>query len=141
MKHVKWILILMLMMTAVVAVAQIPTGERITAQVPFTFVVADHVIPLGECTIQNVDRSGLVLAIRSPSARVNVFAAAAMKTNTKTEKAYSLVFHRYGTRYYLVAVKLEGSRVIYSLPRSNFETELLTQNVVGTEEILLASAK
>ena len=83
MKYAKWISVLMLMMIAAVAVAQIPATERITAQVPFTFVVADHVIPLGDCVIQRADPSGRVLVIRSPSTRVDVFATASMKENAK----------------------------------------------------------
>lgn len=141
MKYAKWISVLLLMMIATVAVAQIPDTERITAQVPFTFVVADHVIPLGECTIQSVDPSGRVLVVRSPSARVNIFATASMIENKKIENAYKLVFHRYGMRYYLAAVKVENSGIVYLLTASNFEKELLAQHVEGTEEILLASAK
>jgi hypothetical protein len=141
MKYAKWISVLMLMMISAVAVAQIPDTVRVTAQVPFTFVVANHVIPLGECTIQSADPSGRVLVIRSPGAKVNVFATASMKENKKIEKQYTLVFHRYGMRYYLAAVKVENSGIVYLLTMSNFEKELMAQNVPATEEVLLASAK
>jgi hypothetical protein len=141
MKNAKWISVVMLMMIAAVAAAQMPSNERITAQVPFTFVVADRVIPLGDCVIQRADLSGRVLVIRSPNTGVDVFATASMKENTKIEEAYTLVFHRYGMRYYLAAVKLENSGVVYQLTPSNFEKELLAQNAPVTEEVLLASAK
>lgn len=55
MKYAKWISVLMLMKIATVAAAQIPVTDRITAQVPFTFVVADHVIPMGKCVILRAD--------------------------------------------------------------------------------------
>jgi hypothetical protein len=141
MKYAKWISAVMLIMIAGVALAQMPDTERITAQVPFTFVVADHVIPLGACTILSADPSGRVLVIRSPSAGVNVFATASMKEEKRVKRAYTLVFHRYGMRYYLAAVKLENSGVVYLLTPSNFEKELLARNVPATEEVLLASAK
>lgn len=141
MRYAKWISGVMLVMIAAVAAAQMPATERITAQVPFTFVVADHVIPLGECTIQSADPTGSLLVIRSPGARVNVFATASMTENKSKEKAYTLVFHRYGMRYYLAGVKLENSGIAYWFTPSSFEKELLAQNVPVTEEVLLASAK
>lgn len=141
MKYMKWISVVMLMMIAAVAAAQIPATERITAQVPFTFVVANHVVPLGEYVIQRADPSGRVLMIRSPGARIDLFAAASMQKDETMSQADSLVFHRYGNRYYLVGVKLGDSRVIYSLKPSAFEEELLAQNTEETEAVLLAWAK
>lgn len=142
MKYAKWISVVMLtMIAAVTAAAQVPAGAQITAQVPFTFVVADQVIPLGECRIQSADRSGSLLIVHSPGARVNVFATASRQENKQIEKRYSLVFHRYGMRYYLAGLKIENSGVVYSFAPSNFEKELLAQNVPATEEVLLASAK
>lgn len=140
MKYAKWISILMLMMIPAMASAQISGGQQITAQVPFTFVVADHVVPLGKCAIEPTDATGRVLVIRSP-ANIHLFATASVTENDKAAKAYTMVFHRYGNRYYLVGVKLENSRVTYSLKPSAFEKELLSQNVPAAEEILLASAK
>lgn len=141
MKYAKWISVLMLMKIATVAAAQIPVTDPITAQVPFTFVVADHVIPMGKCVILRADPSGRVLMIRSPGAKTELFAAASMKNDEAMSKAYALIFHRYGNRYYLVGVKLENSRVVYSLAPSAFEKELLAQDIQATEEVLLASSK
>jgi hypothetical protein len=64
-----------------------------------------------------------------------------LKNNEAVSKAYALVFHRYGNRYYLVGVRLENSRVVYSLAPSGFEKELLAQNLRAGEEVLLALAK
>jgi hypothetical protein len=141
MKYAKWISVLMLMTIATVAAAQISVTDRITAQVPFTFVVADHVIPMGQCVILRAEPSGQVLTIRSPGTKTELFAAASLKNNEAVSKAYALVFHRYGNRYYLVGVRLENSRVVYSLAPSGFEKELLAQNLRAGEEVLLALAK
>lgn len=142
MKYAKWVLVGALMTLAVVtAAAQIPAAKQITAQVPFTFVVADHTIPLGECRIQSAGPSGNLLVIRSPGARVDVFATASKEENKHVGKAYSLIFHKYGMRYYLAGVRLENSRNVYWITTSSYEKELLAQNTPATEEILLASAK
>jgi len=141
MKYAKWISVLMLLLISAVAVAQMPASDKIVTQVPFTFVVANHVIPLGECSIQRGDSLGRVLVIRSPGANVNVFATASLAEISHAAPAYSLVFHRYGTRYYLAGVKLENSRVFYSLTRSSLEDEALAQNLPATEKVLVAAAK
>ncbi len=49
-----------------------------------------------------------------------------------------LVFHKYGHRYFLTEVKVEGSRTTYRLPESKAEAELQAQNVNAPDEILLA---
>jgi len=141
MKYAKWIAVLMMVIVPVIAAAQMPGTEQIRAQVPFTFVVANHAVPLGECTIQRADPSGRVLVISSPGAKVNVFATASMTENQKASENYVLVFHKYGMRYYLVGLKLENSRIGYSMTLSDFEKELLAQNEQPTEVMLLASAK
>jgi len=141
MRYAKWIFVLMLILIPAIAAAQMPVTERIAAQVPFTFVVANHVIPLGECTIQAADPTGRVLVVRSPNAGVNLFATASPKVEKKAAKAYSLVFHRYGGRYYLAAVKLESSRVVYWVTPSSFEKEALAMNGPANEQVLLASIR
>lgn len=137
MKYAKWISVLMLLLISAVATAQMPPTERITAQVPFTFVVADHVVPRGACTIQSADPTGSLLVIRSPGAGVNVFVTASMTENKRIEQTYTLVFHRYGKRYYLAGLKLENSGIAYWFTPSNFEKELLARNVPATEEVCL----
>ena len=141
MKHAKWISVLVLVtVAAVAAAAQMPTTQ-IRADVPFTFVVANHVIPLGECRIQRAGPWGNVLVIGSPGARVDVFATTSTQESKKVAKAYSLIFHRYGMRYYLAGIRLENSRMVYWLTTSSYEKELLAQNVPATEVILMASSK
>ena len=49
----------------------------------------------------------------------------------------ALVFHKYGHRYFLWQVKVEGSRSMYQSRPSPAEAELQARNVPA-EEILLA---
>jgi hypothetical protein len=52
-----------------------------------------------------------------------------------------LVFERYGDRYFLSSIRVQGSDRIYRLPTSKAEAELRAQNVAATEQTLLASLK
>jgi hypothetical protein len=53
-------------------------------------------------------------------------------------KNNAMVFHKYGDRYFLTAIKLAGSRTVYQLPQSKAEAELRAQNIPASEEALLA---
>jgi hypothetical protein len=140
MRYAKWISGIMLFVLPTIAAAQMPAANRIVADVPFTFVVGDTVIPLGECIVQKAGVSQALL-VRSPGAKLDVFATAIANDQRHAAGTYSLVFHKYGRRYFLAAVKLEGSRTVYSFTPSKFEKELLAQNVPATEQILVASLK
>ena len=141
MRYAKWISVLMLTLIPAMAAAQMPVTDRVTAQVPFTFVVANQVIPLGQCTIQRADPSGHALLVRSPGAKVTLFATASLTEEKNVSGPYTLVFHKYGMRYFLAAVKVENSRQVYRVTPGSYENEALAQNGPATEEILFASAK
>jgi hypothetical protein len=141
MKYAKWIFVVMLVLVPAIAAAQMPGTERITARVPFTFVVGDHVIPLGDCIIQRADRLGNALVIRSPGAKVNIFVTASVKEDKKISGNYTLLFHKYGMRFYLAAVKVENSPAVYWVTPSSYEKEIFAENTPATEETLLASSR
>jgi hypothetical protein len=52
-----------------------------------------------------------------------------------------MVFHKYGTRYFLTGLRVADARTIYSVAESKEEAELRAQNVVGTEQVVLASLR
>lgn len=141
MKYAKWIFVMMLVLAPAIAAAQMPGTEHVTAHVPFTFVVGEHVIPLGACTIQRAEGPGSVLVIRSPGAKVNIFATASVREAGKISGAYTLLFHKYGMRYYLAAVKVQNSRAVYWFTPSSYEKEAMADNTLAIEKTLLASAR
>jgi len=141
MKYGKWILALLILAAPVVASAQMPASDRVVAQVPFTFVVANRVVPYGQFTVQRTGPLANVFAVSNPEANVSFVVAGAAKKGIEPAGEYSLVFHRYGHRYFLTALKVAGSNTIYSIAPSRYEEELLAQNLPTTEEVLLASAK
>jgi hypothetical protein len=131
MKHTKWAVLVMFVTLSGLAVAQTIGSTRIVTEVPFEFVAANRIVPAGQCVVQagTMDRKTLMLN--------NV----AAKVGKADASHYALVFNRYGDRYFLTGVKLEGSRISYRLPESKGEAELRAQNVPATEETLLASTK
>ena len=141
MRYAKWITVLMLAIIPSIAAAQSRSNERVVAHVPFTYTVANTVIPLGETTIQWVDPTMRVLKIHNANAGITVLVPANATDGKKASVECSLVFHKYGRRYFLAGMKIKGSADVYSFGPSKSEGEMFAQNVPASEEILLASLR
>ncbi|MFI5114364.1 MAG: hypothetical protein ACHP7J_04390 [Terriglobales bacterium] len=141
MKHAKWAVAVTLVVLSGMAAAQLMGSSRIAAQVPFEFVVANKIVPAGECVVQAATMDGRILMIDNAGAKVGLFSGSSQTESRQAASHYALVFNRYGDRYFLSGIKLQGSKIAYHLPQSRAEAELLAQNVSATEETLLASLK
>ncbi|HWJ47042.1 MAG TPA: hypothetical protein VNS62_05280 [Candidatus Udaeobacter sp.] len=141
MRHKKWITVLMLLFVPLIAAAQLAQSERIATQVPFKFIVGNVAIPAGECSVQIADQGGWVLTVSNRDAKIATFTSAMPNAAKNMAPASALVFHKYGDRYFLVALKVSGSRAVYEFRQSKLEKELIAQNLRPTEEIVVASAR
>jgi len=139
MKYAKWMSALMLLFVPIMAAAQLQPSERIVTNVPFSFVVANQVIPAGECTIQSAGTQGSVLTLSNRDAKLNIFVRASAGLQKNAPAVSSMVFHKYGNRYFLKGVKIGDSREVYTFQESKLEAEMRAQNAPVTEEILLAA--
>jgi hypothetical protein len=139
MKHAKWLVVMTLVVLSSMAVAQLSSGSRISAQVPFEFVVGNKIVPAGECVVQVATMDGNTLTIRNRGAKVNLFFSSSRTEGKQDAPHYALVFRQYGDHYFLSGIKLQGSKVAYRLPESKAEAELRAQNMSATEGTLLAS--
>jgi hypothetical protein len=139
MKHAKWLVVVTLVVLSGLAAAQLNSGSRILAQVPFEFVVANKIVPAGECVVQVATMDANILTIRNTGTKVSLFSSSSRTEGKQDAPHYALVFKQYGDRYFLSGIKLQGSKIAYRLPESKAEAELRAQNVSVTEETLLAS--
>jgi hypothetical protein len=140
MKHANWLVVVTLVVLSGMAAAQLIGSTRVVAQVPFEFMVANKIVPAGECEVQAITMDGNTpLMIRNAGAKVGLFSPTRRTEGKQVAPDYALVFKQYGNRYFLSGIKLQGSKVIYDLPESKAEAELRAQNVSATEETLRAS--
>src|SRR5690349_11649932 len=139
MKYAKWISILGLLILPALAAAQMKQTDRIAVKVPFTFVVGDTAVPSGEIILQRADLSGRVLAVRNVDAKLNVFATTSGEKATARTGEY-LVFRKYGNRYVLKSLKVDGSNEMYAFAPGKLEAEMTAQNR-SDEEIVVAGSK
>ena len=138
MKNTNRILTLALTLLPMLAAAQMQPNTRITARVPFNFVVGSEVIPAGLFTVQAAVPDASMLEMRNKDAMIEVFSNVNRPESKHPAPSNALVFHKYGHRYFLWEVRVEGSNVRYQLPQSRAEAELEAQTAQAPEEILLA---
>jgi hypothetical protein len=130
----------MLLIVPAVAVAQLGEHDQLVVQVPFSFVVANTVIPQGEILVQRADTAGRVLAIRHAGAKINIFATASTKAGPAHTGRF-LIFNKYGDRYFLAGMKVEDSSQLYRFSPSKLEKEMLAQNQPRADEVLIATGR
>lgn len=142
MKRGNWLIVVTLVvMLSGMGAAQLDSRSKIAVQVPFEFVVANKVVPAGEWVVQIAIEEGNVLDIRNAHTNAGVFSTSSRTEAKQPASHYALVFKRYGDRYFLSGISLQGSRVGYRLRESKAEAELRAQNASATEETVLASVE
>jgi hypothetical protein len=110
-------------LTAASAFAQ-PDGLR--ADIPFEFHAADTVMPAGTYYVV-VDASASRVELRGDSGAVaRVFTHQASRLGS--EERSSLLFHRYGSKYFLRLVSSAGRSQGFELPVSSVERESAKSN-------------
>src|SRR5579863_6826044 len=135
-KHAATLLVLALVGLTGLVNAQMATMTK--AQVPFDFVANGKPMPAGECVIESVGVGRTALSISCGRQHVYSVAVVAYQARNASKES-TLVFHRYGHRYFLAAIKRAGA-IGYELPPSRQEDELRAQNVSEEVLTLLASA-
>ena len=110
--------------------------------VPFDFVVAGKTLPAGAYAINlDADQSGMV-KIQSADARKAVFALTHNGPIERGKNDATLVFHRYGDRYYLAEVTKGGiAAPALELPASKAETEASKLAAIQAETVTLVAMR
>ena len=106
----------------------------VKVNVPFNFIVDKADLPAGEYMIQGVGLSGNAMTINSTDSKVVKLVLPNACESAQTQTKSKLVFHRYGSQYFLSQIWIEGTERGKELPRSGREREVAmdypAQNVV-----------
>jgi hypothetical protein len=117
---------LLMLATAVSAQNNFPVSRTQVAHVPFGFTADDHTFPAGTYVLESdPEHQTIVLRGENQSPRL-------MLTNrnelSQAPGKGELVFQRYGSRFILKAVRVQGSFEGQSLPSGKIEKELAKQS-------------
>jgi len=120
------LMVALAIVTAVVS-ANAQSRMKVTANIPFEFVVGGHTLPAGEYIVQAITTGGGALAIQgSDNGESAVRLAEPIQAMTQRRSA-RLVFHRYGQKYFLAQIWSEdsiGRRLAKSKQERVMEREL-----------------
>ena len=136
-KHAATLLILTIVALAGLVNAQ--TRAMIKADVPFEFVANGKTMPAGSCAIQAGGDAQAILSIQSGNQ--HLFVAPNSSEAMSPSENTTLVFHKYGDRYFLASISRAGEKRGYELPAGKLEKELRASNTVESDVVLIASAK
>lgn len=104
------------------------------ANIPFNFIVNKAELPAGQYTIQSVGSSASAMSIQSLDNRIVKLVLPHACESPKTQETSKLVFHRYGSQYFLAQIWTAGNNRGQELPKSGRESEVAmdypVQNVV-----------
>lgn len=123
-RNLTWIVAIMMLVgvVAVTAKAQVFGTQRMRARIPFAFNVGAKSLPAGEYTITvlNPASDRKVLQIRSTDGR----SSAVIQTNelnVDAREQATLVFNRYGDRYFFAQAQMDGDSTTLAAVKSNAE--------------------
>lgn len=83
---------------------------RVKATVPFSFAVGDFTVPAGTYTIDSTWNSPDVLVLRNWDKDVKIVATG-RANQSNPGRVSALVFHKYGTQYFLSQIRSEGASI------------------------------
>lgn len=125
------------MLAALAAGVSHAQNAKLTADVPFPFVLGNQTLPAGTYHVDESAGSPVMIIHAAGGQR-----AVAMTNNTTAarEQEFSkLVFHRYGDRYFLAQIWTRGINSGREIPRTRLERELSAQKAIPRTEILVAA--
>ena len=134
----KKLLVIALALPLLMTAAASAQTVHMKATVPFNFIAVGTTLPAGEYEIQSTGAEDKVLVIRNrnSSQAVLVFSNSAEALNASSST--KLVFHRYGNRYFLSELWVEGDRLGHQVTPSSQETEVAMDSPQSEVVLLMA---
>ncbi|HEX8890259.1 MAG TPA: hypothetical protein VF779_13965 [Pyrinomonadaceae bacterium] len=120
--------ILMFSLFAILAVASVhaQSSREQTANIPFSFTVADKTFPAGEYRIERLNPSSdkAAIAIKSADGHLSKIVLTMPVQSNVTRENAKLVFNHYGDQYFLAQVWTPADNTGLAVPESKMERSL-----------------
>lgn len=96
---------------------------HVRAKIPFNFITAGATLPAGEYDIQSFGASQNLLSIYNRNSSVGKLFRSNPCDSLRASSISKLVFHRYGDRYFLAELWMQGQSSGYQVPEPVREKE------------------
>ena len=110
-------------------------------KIPFDFVVGEKAFTAGEYNIQTGGSMPNSVWIRSEDASKNLVLLSHSTVVQQVQGESWLRFHRYGDRYFLSQILIEGNGTGQELPRSRAEREYVASRDTPSEVVTLVARR
>ena len=130
-----------LLALALLAAAQMARAqESLLVNIPFAFTAGKMMLPPGEYRVQNTGEASPALLIQRTDQSAATFVTSNAMTANRPQAQSKLIFHRYGNRYFLSQIWVEGhSRGRDLLPSAREkEQALLARNEAPDQVTIVA---
>ena len=108
---------------------------------PFDFIVNGKTLPAGEYRVDAISTSTGTIAIRNSEKAAKILALTNGRESLEASETSKLVFHRYGSQYFLAQVWSAGNSEGRELPRSRAEREVASNNQPAAQLVAIAALK
>ncbi len=112
----------------------------VKANVPFNFIVDKAELPAGQYRIQGIGISTSAMTIQSPDGKVVKAFIPNTCASFRVQKTTKLVFHRYGSQYFLSQIWRQGNDQGQELLTSGRENEV-AQNLPAQNVVVAATLR
>ena len=114
--------LLSLLLVAGSAIAQ---TVHVRADIPFSFAVGSKTLPAGTYDVRTIDgRDSKMLLLQARDGNSSMMVGSNAAQNLKPADKTKLVFNRYGNRYFLSEIWVNGATLGRQLLKTSRETEL-----------------
>ena len=114
---------------------------QLKVTVPFDFIASDTALPAGDYDVQSIDAwGGKALSIHSVTLNAGTLVLSNSSQSAKIFDRNTLVFYRYGQKYFLAEVWTVNTHIGRRMPLNQRQTEL-ARNQQKSEVVLTASGK
>lgn len=132
-------LIAVLTLGLLLAAPALAQTASMNVNVPFDFIVNGKTLPAGEYRVDGLSTSTSTIAIRNTEKTAKLMALTNGCESIEAADASKLVFHRYGSQYFLAQVWSAGSSEGRELPRSRAEREVASNNQPAPQIVAIAA--
>ena len=113
---------------------------HLKTNVPFSFIVGRTMFPAGQYEVQSTGNGDFVLVIRGLSSGPQALVLSNSCESREPSPRTTLIFHRYGQRYFLSEVWMRGNSIGRRTLTSSREIEIAKDSSME-KVVLLASGK
>ena len=137
----KQIALLVVMFGVAMVGESVAQTVRMKASIPFDFAVNGSTLPAGEYNIQSYGvADGKTLRVGNASTHQGILVNSLDTSSVSASPSTKLVFHRYGNRYFLSQVWIQGEENGRELPKTHRESELSKDYRSTYQEVDLVAA-